>query len=267
MDCSKTRIAPTPSGFLHLGNAYSFVHTAVLAATTGAKILLRIDDMDWQRTRHEYVEDIFATLEYLQIRWDEGPRDAKDLEEHWSQRNRMELYSEALLRLESDGHIFACECSRSELLHSGGICPCAAKNIGLHSNGVAWRLRTDSTQTMYCKDFHGKEREAMLPKEMLHFVVRKKDGLPAYQLSSLVDDVHFGVDLVVRGQDLWPSTLAQLYLARLLGMEGFLTATFVHHPLLTDDFGEKLSKSAGSTSVRSWRLAGKLPEEIRKYCI
>jgi len=97
----------------------------------------------------------------------------------------------------------------------------------------------------------------VLPIEMTDFVVRKKDGFPAYQLTSLVDDLHFGVDLIVRGADLWPSTLAQQHLALCVpGAEAFREATFYHHSLLVGGGGEKLSKSAGATSIRYMRGEG-----------
>jgi glutamyl-tRNA synthetase len=89
-----------------------------------------------------------------------------------------------------------------------------------------------------------------LPDEMKNFMVRRKDGVPAYQLASLVDDLHFGIDFIVRGADLWPSTLAQHYLAKQLGEASFSAIRFYHHPLLKNEQGEKLSKSAGAFSVK-----------------
>jgi glutamyl-tRNA synthetase len=94
------------------------------------------------------------------------------------------------------------------------------------------------------------------------FVVRKKDGDPAYQLSSVVDDLHFGVTAVVRGMDLLPSTAAQLYLASVLKEDVFLQLRFFHHPLLLDGAGEKLSKSQGAGSLQAWREAGHSPARL-----
>jgi glutamyl-tRNA synthetase len=101
------------------------------------------------------------------------------------------------------------------------------------------------------------KKSELLPEEASCYVVRKKDKNPAYQLSSLVDDLHFGVDLIVRGQDLFPSTLAQLDLARILGKEEFAKTTFYHHPLLKGPNQSKLSKSAGAFSIRQLRQEGK----------
>ncbi|HEY4338159.1 MAG TPA: glutamate--tRNA ligase family protein, partial [Puia sp.] len=132
----------------------------------------------------------------------------------------------------------------------------------LDAEGVNWRLRTAGLP-----DGLPAELPAGLPVEMRDFVVRKKDGYPAYQLSSVVDDIHFGVDLVVRGEDLRASTLAQLYLAGVLAVAGMPGAAafgglqFIHHPLLTAG-GEKLSKSAGATSIDYLRKQGASPADI-----
>jgi glutamyl-tRNA synthetase len=257
----KTRIAPTPSGYLHLGNALSFLITASLAKKTGAKVLLRIDDLDRQRVRPEYVQDIFEVLYLFGINWDEGPRNEEEYETRYGQMHRMALYRSALQQLREGGHLFACTCSRSEILRHNpdGVYPgtCRHKGIPLDAPGVSWRLHTAEEKVLQVKNLDGTVTTAFLPGEMQSFVVRKKDGTPAYQLASLVDDLHFGVDLVVRGDDLWPSTLAQLYLASLLRQPRFSEASFFHHPLLKDANGVKLSKSAGAQSIRHLRSNGR----------
>ncbi|MEO6981295.1 MAG: glutamate--tRNA ligase family protein, partial [Mucilaginibacter sp.] len=103
---NKTRIAPTPSGFLHVGNVLSFSITAALARKTGAKILLRIDDIDQARANTEYVQDIFDTLNFLEIPWDEGPRSVKEFEESYSQVHRLNLYNEAFETLRNSGAVY-----------------------------------------------------------------------------------------------------------------------------------------------------------------
>jgi glutamyl/glutaminyl-tRNA synthetase len=97
---------------------------------------------------------------------------------------------------------------------------------------------------------------------MKDFVIKKKDGYPAYQLTSLIDDLHYGVDLIVRGEDVWPSTIAQIYLAEILQQPNFQKATFHHHPLLMEAAGKKLSKSSGSTSIKYLREQGKTASEV-----
>ncbi|HVS96198.1 MAG TPA: glutamate--tRNA ligase family protein [Puia sp.] len=284
---TRTRIAPTPSGYLHLGNILSFSLTVALARRAGASVLLRIDDLDRERVDRAYVRDLFETLRFMELPWDEGPEDAEEFERRYSQAHRMPLYAQALDLLRANGSVFACSCSRSQLRN--GVYPgtCRDRGLSLDAQGVTWRLRTSPSARLRVKTLDGKDVvagapargqdasgpglpvgtagviESMLPAEMQDFVVRKKDGFPAYQLTSLVDDVHYDVDGIVRGEDLWPSTLAQLYLASCLpGMEAFAEARFYHHRLLTTDRGEKLSKSAGATSIQYLRREGRSAAEI-----
>jgi glutamyl-tRNA synthetase len=257
---SKTRIAPTPSGFLHLGNVLSFVITSALARKNAAKILLRIDDLDQARVNKQYIQDIFDTLNFLEIPWDEGPRNAKDFEDNYSQLHRMPVYQEALKQLSDEGFVYACNCSRSQL-GMGSECLCFNKKPALTSQNASWRLLTGNNTPIQVKSYNGEIINAALPQEMNNFVVKKKDGFPAYQLTSVIDDLFYGVDLIVRGEDLWPSTLAQHELAASLGKTIFSAITFYHHPLLMDA-GKKLSKSAGATSIRYLRENGKNPADI-----
>ncbi|HVU56347.1 MAG TPA: glutamate--tRNA ligase family protein [Puia sp.] len=263
----RTRIAPTPSGFLHLGNAYSFKLTADLARRTGAKILLRIDDLDRERVEERYIEDIFDTLHFLDIPWDEGPCDGADFERVWSQLHRMELYHHALEALRQQGVLFACVCSRTQIAResAGGVYPgtCRDKGLSLDSPDVSWRVRTDMGRELTMQQLEAPAFKGVLDMSLTDFVVRKKDGFPAYQLTSLVDDLHFGADLIVRGRDLWSSTLAQLYLAELLPRgSAFSAAVFHHHALFTNADGSKLSKSGGAASIQFLRREGKSPDEI-----
>ena len=262
----KTRIAPTPSGFLHLGNALSFAITAALAKKTTAKTLLRIDDLDRERVDKAYVQDIFDTLHFLEITWDEGPNNLGEYETQFSQLHRMDIYREALQQLKDNGHVFACTCSRTQVLRDSpdGAYPgtCRDKALPLDTKNASWRLHTTAAKQLSVKTLEGTTIQAGLPPSMQEFVVRKRDGFPAYQLTSVMDDLYYGVDLIVRGEDLWPSTLAQLYLASLLGQDSFLNNTFYHHPLLEASPGEKLSKSAGATSIQHLRKQGKHTSDI-----
>lgn len=263
----RTRIAPTPSGYLHLGNAWSFKLTAGLARRTGAKILLRIDDLDRERVEEPYVQDIFDTLHFLDIPWDEGPRDRADFERTWSQLRRMDLYRRSLEELRRQGVLFACACSRTQIAResAGGEYPgtCRDKGLSLDMPDVSWRVRTDIGKELTMQQLDAPVFKGPLDRSVKDFVVRKKDGYPAYQLTSLVDDLHFGVDLIVRGRDLWSSTLAQLYLADLLpGGTAFTNAIFHHHALFTNADGSKLSKSAGAASIQFLRREGKTPAGI-----
>jgi glutamyl/glutaminyl-tRNA synthetase len=241
--------------------------TAALARKTGASILLRIDDLDRERAQDVYVQDIFDTLRFMGIPWEEGPADAVEFERAWSQVHRMESYRRALEQLRLAGAVFACSCSRAEVLRAGvaGGCPggCSEQGLSLDALGVRWRLRTEAfAQGVSVKTIDGARVAAVLPPEMRDFVVMKKDGFPAYQLTSVVDDIYYGVDLIVRGDDLWPSTLAQHCLSNALGAAGFREIAFYHHALLAGDGGGKLSKSAGDTSIRFLRRSGLTPSAI-----
>ena len=265
----KTRIAPTPSGYLHLGNVLSFALTAALARQTGAGILLRIDDLDKGRVSRDYVEDIFDTLSFLGIPWDEGPRSFSEYEREYTQLHRMDLYGEALRQLREKGKLFACTCSRTQVLrdspHGGYMGRCRDKGIPLDTEGCNWRISTEAAELVVkgiAGMAGGEEVRAALPAEMTDFVVRKRDGYPAYQLTSVIDDLHYGIDLVVRGEDLWDSTLAQQFLARELGRDEFSAIHFYHHLLVMDSGSEKLSKSAGATSVRWLREHGCQPADV-----
>lgn len=256
----KTRIAPTPSGFLHLGNALSFALTAAIAEKHGASILLRIDDLDRERVNREYVQDIFDTLSFLQISYHEGPHNYEDYEREWPQIHRLNLYNDALERLQATGKVFACTCSRAAIrrvsIDDRYPGTCLNKSLDLNTPDSSWRLITETDTVISIKTVSGDMLNAQLPADMQYFVVRKKDKYPAYQLASVIDDLHFGVDLIVRGQDLFASTIAQQYLAQQLGLGGFGQVAFYHHPLLMETGGLKLSKSAGSTSIKYLREHG-----------
>jgi len=256
---TKTRIAPTPSGYLHLGNVLSFALTASLAKQTGAKTLLRIDDLDRQRANKLYVQDIFDTLNFLEIPWDEGPRNLQEYESGWSQVHRMAFYQSLLQQLKESGEVFACQCSRVQIQS----CTCRNKAIPLDAPDTSWRLITNKEKEITVNTLNNGIIKTTLPAALHNFVVKKKDGYPSYQLTSLADDLHYGVDLVVRGEDLWPSTMAQHYLAGVLKKADFSKTTFHHHPLIVID-GEKLSKSAGATSVRYLREHDKTETAVYK---
>lgn len=259
--CNRTRLAPTPSGFLHLGNVASFSVTAWLARKTGAGVLLRIDDLDRQRVNSQYIDDIFDTLHFLDIAWDEGPGDAASFEKDYAQLHRLAIYQRALQTLAERKAVFACNCSRSSLAKNGR-CTCKDKSIPLDAENVSWRADTSHAGIINIKNIDGNLIQTSLPPEVENFIVRKKDGLPSYQLASVVDDLFYNADLIVRGRDLWPSTLAQNVLAGMLNEPRFTEIAFLHHPLLTEPSGAKMSKSAGAASIKYLREHGKKKEEI-----
>lgn len=246
----RLRLAPTPSGYLHSGNAVNFVLNWLTARLNKGSLLLRIDDLDAGRKRSEYVQDIFDSLDWLGLDWDAGPRSVTDFENNWSQHLRIPLYNKQLDQLRAMGLLFACRKSRSELAPFEGKYPEMFRDQGcsLDDPDVSWRIRTPAGFSMP------------------DFVVRRRDGLPAYQIASMVDDVYFGITHTIRGLDLEPSTQAQQWLASCLGDTNFLKIKFLHHPLLLDASGEKLSKSAGSSSLQAMRAAGVSPESVFQQC-
>lgn len=264
----RTRIAPTPSGYLHVGNAWSFVLAWLLARGRGGSVHLRIDDLDAARLRPEYLEDIFDSLRWLGLDWDTGPRDAEDFRAHHSQRLRLDRYREALDRLaraDGEGHpaVFACACTReqakraAEAAGTPGLYPgtCRGKGLAFDKPGTSLRLRVPAEAACEAKDLLEGIRRWEPARDMGDFVVRQKNGDPAYQLASVIDDEDLGIDCVVRGMDLLPSTGAQLFLARRLGARTFLAADFLHHNLWIAEGEEgKLSKSSLGSASESFTL-------------
>ncbi|MEO6039289.1 MAG: glutamate--tRNA ligase family protein, partial [Saprospiraceae bacterium] len=198
---SRLRLAPTPSGYLHRGNALNFtLNWLATRLQPGANLLLRIDDLDADRKRPEYVADIFESLHWLGVDWEEGPASVDDFEKNWSQNLRKSLYHKALADLRSTGLLYACAKSRQDMAPYGGHYPLEFRNqyLDLDAPHVAWRIATP----------------AGFP--LPDFIVRRRDGVPAYQVASMVDDLHFGVTHIIRGVDLATSTYAQRWLAEQL---------------------------------------------------
>ena len=247
------RIAPTPSGFLHAGNALNFFVNALLATPRG-RLLLRIDDLDRARFRPEYLEDIFLTLDTLGIRPTEGPRNADDFLANWSQQHRIAHYLRAGSRGKGKREVFACDCNRKELRQGDHPRGCLAGRIDPDAEGVALRV---NTRLLDHYDFgfrhvYGRRRaDFSLHRSIPDFALVNRDGRPSYQLACTVDDYDYGINLCARGRDLLPSTAAQAVISDLLGYAPlFERIVFFHHPLLKTPDGKKLSKSAGADAVR-----------------
>lgn len=220
-----TRFAPTPSGFLHLGNAVHARLLAMLAEEFGWSIRLRIDDLDPDRTRGEYVADILDLVEWLDV-----PIDG----DVWRQSEHTEDYVTAREVLIERG-AYVCACSRSDWAeHAGPGCPRGCSGLELISGHTALRI----------------------PTEIDDIVVWRREGIPAYHLASIVDDDLMGITHILRGEDLLASTRTQRHLSALLPGNGFTDIEVAHHPLVTSVRGEKLSKSAGAQA----QPLGRTPE-------
>jgi len=254
----QTRLAPTPSGFLHLGNVYAFLVTAVEARRRNLEIRLRIDDLDRTRFRASYLEDVFAVLEVLGIDWQHGPHSATEFISDYRQELRLPLYENYLERLRATGRVYACGCSRAQMAaHGHDSDTCAAQNHALDDPSYAWRLRLERGTTVCLFDFEGQSKLEVLGKEVVDPVVRRKQerpgdpALPAYHLACIADDVLYGTTHIVRGTDLFESSLLQLHIAEVLKEDAFLQLRFLHHALVQGPNGQKLSKSAGDATAHS----------------
>ncbi len=245
----RTRIAPTPSGYLHVGNAWSFVLTWLAARRHQGWIALRIDDLDLGRCRDEYLEDIFASLAWLGLDWDQGPRSAGEFRASFSQHRRSERYLAALADSDRRQHFYACGCSRTDIKRAAGNragwYPGTCRSLGLPPGPErTLRYRVPEGERVTARDASGGALALRPDRDLGDFVVRQKNGAAAYQLASVCDDEDARINFVVRGLDLMPSTGAQLSLARALGFSNFPQARFWHHALVRGETG-KLSKSAG----------------------
>lgn len=262
----RARLAPTPSGLLHPGNALNFILTWAITRAQDGHLLLRIDDLDKARRRDEYLEDIFRSIEWLGIDYDEGPEGVDDLKNNWSQDVRIDLYYEALDTLKDKGHLFACSCSRRMIraISTDGKYPgtCEQKALNFKRKDVAWRICPQRAPLQLpFRQIIGEDKVISL-SNLNAFFVKQKNGFPAYQLSSIVDDEYFKINTIVRGLDLLKSTRYQFYLAHLLNNDTFQDAYFHHHEMLLNQEGEKLSKSKKATSLSSWQAQGRTPDEL-----
>jgi glutamyl/glutaminyl-tRNA synthetase len=247
-----TRIAPTPSGFLHAGNRLNFTLISDLARRWRAIVALRIDDADGPRYRREYVEDIFLTLHELGIEWQVGPRDVDDFESHWSQRAKTEKYRAELHRaIERGLAVYACMCSRQAQRGpaSGGcVGGCRSRSLSLAPGDTSLRAIVDQGSRVAVGN-------AVVPLdlEMGDPVIWRRDDVPSYHLVSILEDRDLGVTHVVRGADLLGSTALQIHLARWFDAANVEQATYVHHDLILDRTGAKLSKSTLAPSREECR--------------
>ncbi|MDB5268576.1 MAG: hypothetical protein JWP58_1616 [Hymenobacter sp.] len=233
-----SRLAPTPSGYLHLGNAVNFVLTWLLTRQAGGTLHLRIDDLDRARLRPAYLDNIFRVIDWLGIDYNHGPSGPDDFLRHHSQLLHLPDYNRVLRRLALvPGLVQASQRTRTSGTEAA---------VALETPGAAWRAHVPAGTEINFPDGWQGQTSVPLGALMPDFVVRKKDGVAAYQVASVVDDLRLGTNLIVRGLDLQASTAAQLWLASHLSETAAFNSAriqFFHHPLLTDAAGQKLSKS------------------------
>lgn len=267
------RFAPSPSGRMHLGNLLCALLAWLSAKSAGGKIILRIEDLDTGRCRRAYADQLEADLRWLGLSWDEGGSAGGPAGPYY-QSMRSRRYQEALEALERRGLVYPCFCTRAQLhaasaphredgltVYPGtcrGLSPEEiAERTGESRRPPALRLRVPEETISFADGRMGPCRE-YLPRDCGDFLLRRSDGLYAYQLAVVVDDAAMGVTEVVRGGDLLSSTPRQLLLYRLLGLT---PPKFYHFPLLLDQQGRRLSKRDGSLGLEALQ-SRYTPEEV-----
>ena len=224
------RFAPSPTGPLHFGSLATAVASYLDARHAGGRWLLRMEDIDPPREMPGAADLILRQLECHGLFWD-GPV--------LYQSARSDAYREALTKLETEGLVYPCHCSRQQLKERGGLHPRRCVYNGDPATPFALRLSVAEDSDIAFEDlFQGQQRQH-IKREVGDFVLRRKDGLFAYQLAVVVDDAHQQITHVIRGSDLLDSTARQIYLQHLLG---FATPVYGHLPVAVDHFGNKLSK-------------------------
>lgn len=261
------RLAPSPTGCLHLGNARSFLLAWLQARSAAGTILLRIEDLDQERAVENADREIVEDLEWLGLDWD------NDLTPEYYQSNRFERYRDALERLERNGMLYPCYCSRKELREImsaphmrwnryPGICRDLTDEERARKaerKDPAIRFRTNPGEVVEFTDLVAGPVRADVWEESGDFIVARADGVPGYQLAVVLDDIAMNVTHVLRGDDLLDSTPRQILLYRALGA---VPPTFAHVPLILDENGERLAKRIDSKPLSEFRAEGVSAETV-----
>jgi glutamyl-tRNA synthetase len=274
---TRLRIAPSPTGFLHIGNARSALFNWLYARHTGGVFILRIDDTDVARSEPEYERDILDGFRWLGLDWDEGvgvggPHGS------YRQSDRFERYREAAGELARAGSAYPCFCTAEELEQRRGRAEASGRPPGYDgrcrllapAEAAARRAAGEPASLRFAMPRPGETSFADLVRGEMRFdhehvddfVVLRSDGTPTYHLASTVDDVDYAITHVVRGEDLLPSTPRHIQLTLALGA---VPPVYAHLPLLFGPDGRKLSKRHGDTSLRAYREAGYLREAVFNY--
>ena len=264
------RFAPSPTGDLHLGGARTALVAWLAARAAGGAYVMRIEDLDGPRVVPGAEARILEDLAWLGLDWDEGP-DAGGPHAPYRQSLRLARYDAAVERLLADGRAFRCWCSRAEVARAAAA-PHGPADDGPRYPGTcrvrttppprdrrpSVRLRVDAELVEFSDGVHGTHRGDPA-SEIGDFIIRRADGIPAYQLAVVVDDAAMGITDVVRGDDLLGSTARQLLLYRALGLPA---PRFAHVPLVLGPDGARLSKRHGAVALRALAERGRTPEEV-----
>jgi glutamyl-tRNA synthetase len=284
------RLAPSPTGLLHLGHARTFWIAQERARARGGSLVLRNEDIDSTRFQLEFVPQMIEDLRWFGLEWSEGP-DCGGPFAPYHQSERMDFYRTALEKLHAGGFIYPCTCSRQDIREAtraphanadgepiypgtcrgksderrvtSGMNPALAilSPVTRHPSRPAnWRFRVPDGETIAFTDGNCGGQKFVAGKDFGDFVVWRHDGVPAYQLTCVVDDAAMGITEVVRGADLLISTARQLLLYRALGL---MPPEFFHCELMFDESGQRLAKRHDALSLRTLRQQGSTPEQLR----
>lgn len=272
------RLAPSPTGFLHLGHARTFWTAYERAQAAGGILVLRNEDLDRERAQGRFWEAIVEDLTWLGIRWREGP-DLGGPYGPYAQSERGRRYLDAWRELMRQGYLYPCRCSRKDLAQAAqaphdpddeaiypGACRPAASRLrpdgpaeAGEPGGLNWRFRVPDGEEIAFEDRLFGPQRFVAGRDFGDFLVWRRDGLPSYQLAVVVDDALMRITEVVRGADLLKSTARQIVLARALGFE---SPSWRHCPLVCSPRGERLAKRHDALSLRALRAQGFSPEEV-----
>lgn len=269
-----TRFAPSPTGLLHKGHAYSAMLNHDLARQHGGRFLLRVEDTDRSRCRPEFADALLEDLAWLGLEWDDAP---------WYQSERFDAYAHALEALRTQGLLYRCFKTRAEMRalanapHGASVAPAptaplhAAEEQALLADGkaFAWRLNADAVrirlvgQPLTWTDVgtDPPQEHAVGLATLGDEVLARKDFPASYHLASVVDDAAQGVTLVYRGDDLIDAIPIHCVLQKLLGLP---QPQYRHHSLITDENGQRLAKRDAAATLRSLRNTGTLPADVRQ---
>ena len=266
------RIAPSPTGYLHLGHARTFWIAQQRAQKFRGSLVLRNEDLDRARCKKEFVAAMTEDLRWFGFQWQEGP-DCGGPFGPYNQSNRFDLYRAALEELKNGGLVYPCICSRKDILnalsapHDGdeepiypGTCRSSRKSESANRK-FSWRFRVPDGESISFVDGYEGEQHFVAGREFGDFVVWRHDDVPAYQLAVVLDDAAMHITEVVRGADLLASTARQLLLYHALGL---VPPAFYHCPLMSDASGVRLAKRHAALSLRALRERGADPERVRQ---
>ena len=271
------RLAPSPTGLLHIGHACTFWTASRRTLERGGTLIFRNEDLDPQRSKLEFARAMMEDLKWLGIRWQEGP-DVGGPFAPYEQRQRRDLYLATWRKLRDRGFIYPCNCSRKDLALSAaapnenddeplypGRCREKVVEASRHEvpAGVNWRFRVPNGETLTFDDLRQGPQRFLAGKDFGDFVIWRRDDVPAYQLAVVADDAAMAITEVVRGADLLKSTARQLLLLRALGLP---VPAYYHCDLLCDEAGLRLAKRHDALSLRRLRQQGHTPQQILDSC-